>query len=124
MKNRTIIIINLAILGFLLLDLSMAAGFHRINVNRKYWKMLNAGCINTNAFVNLEKITGETDLANDHMTSVPKWIADDNATRPYGNLILVFGFIMNAVLLIRTIGTKTKSEPTGVRDSSPATHDP
>ena len=124
MKNKTIILINMAILGALFLELSMAASFHCINVNRKYWKMVSVGCINTNALVNLERETGETDLAKNHMTSIAKWIADDNATRPSGNIILVVGFLLNAVLLVRTMRTKTNSEPTASRDGVPAAHDP
>jgi hypothetical protein len=80
MKKTSIYGLNIAILCATLLSLLLGAGFHRVNMNRKYWALVNAGCINTNALPTLEKNTGQSSIADEHMTAVPKWMTDINST--------------------------------------------
>lgn len=110
MKSTQAYILNLVILGAVLVAMGLGSGFHRINMNRKYWTMLRADCVNTNALVNLERETGQSGLAGNHMTAVPRWIANINATMRLGALAVVAGMVINLAMLIKSLRTRRTAE--------------
>ena len=79
--------------------------------------MLKAECINTNALANLERETGQTGLAEEHMTAVPRWIANINAAVRLGVLAVAIGLIINFVLMVRHIRIEKKSGQIASGDS-------
>ena len=123
-RVREVHALNILILGGILLSLIFGAMFHQVNMNRKYWTMVRAGCINTNALVNLEKETRENDLAKDHMTRVPRWIADINSTLRLGVFAVAVGMVINVVLMVRSRDTKMKANRSAALPprTTPAVH--
>ena len=109
MKTSDVCAINLAILGGIFMAMLLGGGFHQINMNRKYWAMVNANCINTNALVTLEEKTGRVGLAQNHMTEVPRWIGNINSTMRLSILVLIFGFGMNGILIFKALKEEKKT---------------
>lgn len=104
---------NLGVLAMVFMGMLLGAGFHQVNMNRKYWTMVNAGCINTNALVNLEQKTGRIGLSQRHMTEVPHWIANINSTMRLGVLAIVIGFGVNLVLMFKAMKEEKEAEQRG-----------
>jgi hypothetical protein len=110
MKRSDIYGLNLGILGAVFAAMLLGAGFHQSNMSRKYWTMFNAGCINTNALVNLEQKTGNVGLSQNHMTEVPRWIANINSTMRLGVLAIIIGFSVNMILMFKAKKEEKKTE--------------
>jgi len=122
MKSRDICAMNLAILGVVFMAMLLGGLFHQVNMNRKYWAMVNANCINTNALVTLEEKTGQVGLAQHHMTEMPRWIGNINSTMRLGVLALIFGFCVNGILIIKTIKDEKKALQGGTPKSCSNDH--
>ena len=91
--------------------MALGAGFHQVNMNRKYWTMVRTGCVNTNDIVNLERETGIDGMAEDHMVQVPRWIANINSTMRLGFMGIIVAVVLNVIYMVETIRKRRKAEP-------------